>query len=207
MSQHPNDIGNFIIGQDPIGALPFDWYGETVISQWANSPTLLQLIDDFSQCIDPNIAIDNWYDAVWNVQTAIGYGLDVWGRIVGVNRVLPVISSDFFGFAQASDANGFGQAPFYNSQGLTTNYALSDPAFRLLVLAKAAANIWDGSIPGLNTILRLLFPGQICYVTDGLNMTMTYTFEWTLSPVQQSVIANSGVLPKPCGVSATVVQL
>ena len=45
------------------------------------------------------------------------------------------------------------------------------------------------------------------YVTDGLDMTMTYTFAFQLSPVQSSIVFNSGVLPRPCGVAASVVQL
>jgi hypothetical protein len=170
---------------------------------------LLQLIDDFSQCIDATIPIDNWFDAVWNIDTAQGYGLDVWGRIVGVNRVLQISTSKYFGFEEAGtvSTDTFGQSPFYNGQSVTENYALSDSAFRLLIMAKAAANVWDGSIPGLNSILRLLFPGQIAYVTDGENMTMTYTFGWTLTPAQAAIVSTAGVLPKPCGVSATIIQL
>ena len=208
MSQNNNSIGAFIVGVDPVGALPFDTT-PTIISQWANSPVLLKLIDDFNQYINPSVAIDDWFDAVWNVQTAVGYGLDVWGRIVGIGRVLQVATPTIFlGFAEATStyATAFGGGPFYSGVQATYNYPLTDDSYRLLVMAKAAANIWDGSIPGLNIILRLLFPGRICYVTDGENMTMTYTFEFVLSAVELAIV-NSGVLPKPCGVSVSIVHL
>ena len=206
----PNGIGQFQIGVSQIGDEPFTWQN-TVYSQYCNSPIILQWLDFFSQWIDANQPIDNWYDMLWNVDTAQGYGLDVWGRIVGVNRVIPVVGTQFLWFANAGETtygNTFGNSIWYSGQQIgATNYALSDDAFRLLILAKAAANIWDGSIPGLNKILRLLFPGQIAYCTDGQNMTMQYVFDWVLSPVQLSIVKNTGVLPRPCGVLATVVQI
>lgn len=210
MLQQPNGIGQFQIGISPIGDQPFDWRA-TVYSQYQNSPVLLQWLDYFSQWIDANKNIDMWYDMLWNVDTAVGYGLDVWGRIVGVNRVIPIVQTQFLWFEEAGEStygNTFGHSIFYSGQPITaTNFALSDDAFRLLIYAKAAANIWDGSIPGLNRILRLLFPGQIAYVTDGEDMTMTYTFNWVLDPVQLSVVQNTNVLPRPCGVKATIVQI
>jgi hypothetical protein len=36
---------------------------------------------------------------------------------------------------------------------------------------------------------------------------MTYTFGSALDPVQTAIVFQSGVLPKPVGVLATVVQL
>ena len=207
MTYQSNGIGQFEIGVSPIGDQPFYWQ-DTLYSQYAYSPIIVQLIDYFSQWIDANSSIDSFYDQTWNIDTAVGYGLDVWGRIVGVTRTIPGSPSKYFGFEEAGDlsADPFNQSPFYSGQALTGNFTLSDDAFRQLILAKAAANIWDGSIMGLNLILRELFPGQVCYVTDGLNLTMTYTFMFTLSAVQIAILENSGVLPRPCGVSATFVQ-
>jgi len=212
MPQIPNGIGQFIIGQSSIGDHPFD-YTQTLYSQYANSPVLVSWVDYFSQWIDANKNVDMFYDQLWNIQTAQGYGLDVWGRIVGLNpgRVLPVFPTPFFGFSEAGNtpgiSNDWNNAIWFAGEPLTQNVSLSDDAFRQLILAKAAANIWNGSIPGLNAILRLLFPGQLAYVTDGLNMTMTYTFGFSLNPVQISIVFNANVLPRPSGVSATVIQL
>ena len=209
MTQTPNGIGQFQIGISPIGDQPFDWQS-TLYSQYANSAVLNQWLDFFSQWIDANQNIDAFYDMLWNIDTAVGYGLDVWGRIVGVNRVMQIFTQQYIGFEEAGIlvSETFGHAPFYSGQPfVTTGFALSDDAFRLLILAKAAANIWDGSIPGLNKILRLLFPGAVCYATDGLNLTMTYTFQFVLSAVQQAIVTSSGALPRPAGVSVSIVQL
>ena len=203
----PNGIGEFIIGESSIGDQPFYW-PNTLYSQYANSGVMYPLLDYFSQWIDANGSVDGFYDNVWNVETAQGWGLDVWGRIVGVNRVIPGVQSKYFGFEEAGDlsADPFNQSPFYSGEALNGNFTLSDSSFRLLILAKAASNIWNGTITGLNSILRTLFPGQICYVTDGQNMTMTYTFMFTLTSVQIAIIQNTGVLPRPAGVSFTIVQ-
>lgn len=180
----------------------------TLISQYANSPVLLQLISNMDDNIAPGANLNAFYNLVWNVDTAQGYGLDVWGRIVGIGRVLQVSApTSWFGFKEATDAAGFNQAPFSSGTALTSNFALSDAAFRTLILAKALANICDGSIKAINQILINLFAGLgNCYVTDGLDMTMTYTFSFPLTPVQLAIVSNSGVLPKPAGVSVTVVH-
>jgi hypothetical protein len=142
----------------------------------------------------------------------------VWGRIVGVGRVLQLSAQTFFGMENPINTEasgvGFNQAPLYHGTALTDNYSLLDGPFRALILAKALANISDGTIGSINQIMINLFglagplplPGN-SYCTDGENMTMTYTFSTTLDPVTEAIVFQSGALPKPCGVSATVVQL
>lgn len=203
-----NAIGSFTIGVSPIGTIPaFNWW-KTVISQYANSIILTQLISNFDQYIDQTANFDAFFDLVWNVDTAQGWGLDVWGRIVGVTRTVSIAAGDFFGLEGPGGASGdpFDVSPFYAGNPSTTNFNLTDQSFRTLIFAKALSNISNGSIPSINQILLNLFPGMgNCYVTDGLDMTMTYTFKFLLSAVQQAIISQSGVLPKPVGVSATVV--
>ena len=183
----------------------------TVLVQYANSPTIGLLIEAINQWLDPSRVIDDWYQNVWDVSTATGWGLDVWGRIVGVQRVLNVAEGKYWGYNEATSlsADPYGQSPFYQGEPLTSNFALSDQAFRLLIMAKAAANITDGSIPSINAILMALFPGRgNAWVADGLNMTMTYTFAFNppLTEVEQAIVEQSGVLPRSTGVAMFVVQ-
>ena len=191
-------------------------FEQTILSQYANSPTIVQLVTNMNTYIDPSTNIDDFYNFVWNIDTAQGYGLDVWGRIVGVGRVLQISTSSFFGFSGPDGASGVGfdQAPFYNSEAVTSNYILLDDPYRAIILAKALANICNATIPAINQIFINLFGASgplpvtvYCYCTDGENMTMTYTFGSTLTPVQTAIVYQSGVLPRPVGVSATVVQL
>lgn len=186
---------------------------QVIISQFANSPRTVQLIGFMNRWFSASANLENFYNLIWNIETAEGYGLDVWGRIVGVGRVLEISNSSWLGFEEAGDATvetPFNVAPFYAGAGTTNNFALTDAAYLQLILAKAAYNITDGSIPAINAILMTLFgaSGQ-CWCTDGQNMTMTmtYTFDFTPSPVQLAIIEQSGVLPRPPGVSALVVIL
>lgn len=233
-----NGIGLFEIGISQIGQIPdFDVW-TTVISQFANSPILTRLIENIFAYLDQTRNFEAFFDLVMNVDTAEDEGLDVWGRIVGVNRVLQVPSGEYFGFDEAlPGSNGFNQAPYYGGASLTSNFRLSDQTYRTLILTKAAANITDGSIPAINRILMTLFPNRgNAYVTDGRfypeffgftestnasgfnqdafysgqsigSMEMTYTFTFPLTPVELTIVQSSGVLPKPTGVSATVVIL
>lgn len=187
--------------------IPFDIWA-TIISQYSNSPIITDLIVSMFDALDQTADIDDFFDKVFNILTAEGQGLDVWGRILGVSRVLQVPANDeYFGYEEAlPDASGFGQAPFFSGQPVTDNFSLSDSAYRLLLLAKAAANISDGSIASINSILRTLFPGRgNCYCTDGRDMTMTYTFEFALTQPEFAIVSNSGVLPRPAGVSVTII--
>lgn len=179
---------------------------QTILSQYANSPAICSFIEAWNQMLDPATQIDDWYSLVWNVQTAQGYGLDVWGRIVGVSRILSISASEHLGFREANDLTeeGFDQAPWYRGVDATSNYRLSDNGYRQLIYAKALANISDGSILSLNKILTTLFAGQgDAYVQDNADMSMTYVFKFVPTDVQVSVIQNSGVLPRPAGVSVS----
>lgn len=204
--------GVYAIAEQPIAASPpsriaassepfFDT-AVTVLSEYANSPVMRAIIDDFSQWLDPASRFDAFYSLVWNIDTAQGFGLDLWGRILGVNRVIQIPAGSYLGFASDDQAEPFGFGIFYGGSRATNNVALTDTAYRRLLLAKAALNITDASIPAINAILLNLF-GQ-GYVRDNLDMTMTYVFDTALSPVDFTIVYQSGVLPKPCGVSFTV---
>lgn len=182
----------------------FDFW-DTIQSQYANSERIIALIETFNDCLDQTANFDEFFRLVWNIDTAEGFGLDVWGRIVGVNRTLQISDVLFFGFSQQDPTVGtFGEGIFYSGTPATNNFVLSDASYRTLILAKALANICDGSITAINKVLLSLFPGRgDCYVWDGQDMTGAYVFEFELTPVELAVVVQSGVLPKPVGVLFT----
>ncbi len=203
-----NAIGTFQIGISPIGEIsPYDPW-QTLMMEYANSPRVGDMISSFNAAMDQTENIENLYDMVWNVATAVGYGLDVWGRIVGVSRTLRFPSGGLiFGFEEANSWTGFGQGSFYTGGGTTNNFVLADGDFRILILAKAAGNISDGAIPSVNRILMTLFRNRgNAYVVDGLDMSLTYKFEFPLTPIELAIVQLSGVLPNPAGVAINVSQ-
>lgn len=204
-----NSIGTFVIGISPLGDIEAFDVWTTIISQYANSPTLDALITSFDAAMDLTPLLDSFFDLIWNVLTAQGYGLDVWGRIVGVTRTVQISGSvTYLGFEEAGSSwTGFNQGIFYSGGGVTTNFNLSDDDFRRLILAKAAGNICNGSIPAVNAILLALFPNRgACYVQDNLNMSVTYVFKFQLTPVELAIISQANVLPTAAGVAIAIQQ-
>ena len=192
---------------NPSDSVLFDPYS-TIISQYANSPILTSIITSFAAAMDQTSNFQSFYDNIWNISSARGAGLDIWGRIVGVKRTIHVSHAKWFGFYQQRPGIGgwyTGGSPFYSGQSLTSSYDLTDDAFRLLIMAKAAYNISDCSIPSINKLLRSLFPGRgNAYVTEG-HMSMTYTFTFPLTSVELAIVGQSGVLPQQAGVAATII--
>lgn len=184
---------------------------QTIISQYGNSATITQLVRNMNQYVDPRADIDAFFDFVWNVETAQGFGLDTWGRIVGIGRYLTVAdATNRFGFNEALPGSyPFDEQPFYDSSPSASNtYALGDDAYRELILVKALANISATNAPSLNQLLQNLFVGRgRCYVSDLGAMQFRYTFEFLLTPFEFAIMTQSGSLPRPAGVGASLINL
>lgn len=181
----------------------------TFISQYANSPTIVQLANNMDDYINPDVDFDAFYDFVWNVETAQGFGLDIWGRIVDIGRMLTVPGDvSYLGYEEAISWQPFNQAPLYIGDQSTQTYRLADDAYRRLILVKALANITDCTSPSLNRLLSHLFAGRgRCYVTDTGNMEFRYVFEFSLEPYELAILTQSGAIPKPAAVLASVLQV
>lgn len=184
---------------------------DTILSQYANSPIILALINSMNDAIDPQVNIDEFYNKVWNILTAEGYGLDTWGRIVNVSRVLKLTSiGKNLGFQEGGtvDYDPFGQSKFYSGVPSSSNYALSDNAYRILILVKALSNISRTVIPVYNQMLMKLFPNRgNAYVSDTGNMSARLTFEFALQPFEIAILKQSGALANPTGVRFDIMSV
>lgn len=189
-------------------------FTKTVIRQYANSPTLMALLEDFDQWVDPAKFTADFLSYVWDIDTAVGFGLDIWGRILGRSRYLQVEQTAGFNFGfdigaqPGSQWQPFGQAPFFNGQAAgATAFALQDDDYRKLLLIKAAANIASSDCPSINALLRKMFeergPAYVGYDTDN-PMHIGYTFDFFPTNVEKAII-ESGIFPQPAG--TTVVYI
>lgn len=228
MSQNPSagapvavgTIVSFVLslGVLAVGTL-FD-FEATVISQYANSPTLLQLISNMNQYVDQSANFANFYNYVWNVDTAVGFGLDIWGAIVGVARLLQIPNSTaYVGFYQPTETQpdqdwtpaGSNQPPqpavggaFYTGHNATDAYLLPDDAYRQLILAKAFANICTTTAPAINQILQNLYGPGTAWVLNTGPMAISYNLSFTPTAIQLAILEQSGVIPTPPGVSVVI---
>lgn len=181
-------------------------YTDTIISQYANSPTITRLIDLYNAYIDLDDEIKAFLHDIWNIDTCNSFGLDIWGKIVGVSRFLKMpIRGEFFGF-QGGDGTPFGVAPFYN-ETLQASTPLDDENYRRLIKIKMLANITRCTIPDLNRILKLVLPSVQGYVLEIAPMTAAYVIIGQLSTIDYAILTQTGVMPRPAGVNVRVIQI
>ncbi|WP_218921016.1 DUF2612 domain-containing protein [Acinetobacter larvae] len=172
------------------------------MSQYANSPVLLKMIEGLNECIDPSKNIDDFYRIVWNVHTAKGFGLDLWGRIVGINRNIGTSSpeAEAFGFKSKKPSfYPFNQRPFSGAGTKFASFKLSDEQYRRLILIKAAANLTLATAPNINKFLKMIFNDRCYFLITG-HMTARYVFEFKLSPLERIIVFKLNLLPRPSGV-------
>ena len=131
----------------------------TVQSQYSASPRILALAGLYWDMLNPGGEIQTMLDDMLNPSTARGYGLDVWGRIVGIKRATVPVSGEYLAFdpdpMSNPDGDSWNNAPFnpLTPQGLAT-----DTVFRVYVMVKAMMNIGNGSLADINKYFSLMFP-------------------------------------------------
>lgn len=190
------------------------YLGPTVQKQWSNSVTLLQLLESFDQWVDLTKFTDDFLFYVWDISTAVGFGLDIWGRILGRSRYLEIAPApgENFGFdkgaAPGTNWWPWSTKPFYGGQsGGAVAYALEDEYYRKLLMVKAAANIAACDCGSLNTLMRAMFGDRgKCYVGYDINhpMNIGYHFEFSPTPIERAII-ESGLFPQPAGTDASFI--
>lgn len=199
--------------------------GSSIIAQYANSPILMSWISSIDSEIDPSVNLTSLKTNVWGaVSTAtpesgggvtFRYGLDMWGRIVGVNRnlIIPASVTNRFGFAEAAPSwTGFwdgasGIHPPYefwdNTYTTQTSAVLSNTQMQQMILAKAYANISSCSSYALNIVVRKMFGPRVCVYDNG-GMSMTVNFESAPSTDTNNLIIYGNVLPHSSGVLVSI---
>lgn len=188
---------------------------DTILTQYASSQRLLSIIDTFNQSISIDEFTDSFIDDVWDLATNKSYGLDVWGKIVGISRYIRAeIDSSSFGFSESNSGDiyeypsPFNDEPFYAGEQETETVRLGDDAYRTLILCKAFSNISTATIPEINKFLSMLFKGRgKAFSIDYGDMTMGIVCEFFLAPYEKAILENFDVLPIPSGVLAVTRQI
>ncbi|MEM8139741.1 DUF2612 domain-containing protein [Morganella morganii] len=179
---------------------------ETLLSQYANSPVITSILKKSNEAIDPRYSADEFYNLAVNVLTAQGFGLDIWGRIVGIGRGLsiPDPGEEYFGFSEAEEYEPFDQAPFFGGISNQSTYQMDDETYREVIIIKAYANILCATAPNINSFLKSSFTrGRAYYLITG-HMTAWYVFEYELSDLEKNLIYNQNILPRPSGVEINI---
>lgn len=172
-------------------------------SQYGDSPHIKGVIRGYYNYISPQKDIDLIYDKMINIYTAEGYGLDVWGRIVNIDREFVAVDEqyDYLGFDNTpynmDRIETFNQAPFYKV--VNGRIRLEDNAYRTYILIKALINISNVSLNSLNYIFSQLFPDTDIKVLHSNTMILRLLVIGAISQAQIGAIKNIEWLPAGVG--------
>jgi hypothetical protein len=167
-----------------------DYLGKTVMKQYSNSATVLALLADFDQWMDLPRFSDQFLANVWDISTAQGFGLDIWGRILGQSRYIQIEQTpgNNFGFninPVGGVINAINQE-FGIGNGATTGFQLLGPDHRPATTSVSIASMtrqdWQGVQP-------LYATARTNYVQNSGNAALWST---NASP---TVTANAAVAP------------
>ncbi len=177
---------------------------DTLMSQYANSPAIVGIIEGIADALDPEHTAEEFYSMLWRLSSATSWGLDIWGRIVGVNRNVQMSDPDAITFGFKTDPvsqnfTPFNVAPFSAGGAKFNTYRLPDNLYKELIIIKAASNILYATAPNINKYLQMIFTEKVYYYITG-HMTAKYIFEFELTAVQRLIVYTLKLLPEPCGV-------
>lgn len=175
----------------------------TIQSQYSDSPHIKGVIHSYYDFVNPQKDIDLIYDKMINLYTAEGYGLDVWGRIVNIDREYVAVDDqyDYLGFDNTpynmDRIETFNNAPFY--QVVNGKVQLQDDAYRTYILIKAMLNISNVSLNSLNYIFKQLFRDVNLCVLHVATMILRLVVIGQFTEAQKGAIQNIDWLPAGVG--------
>ena len=141
-----------------------------------------------------------------DIYTAVDHWLDVFGLIIGQSRqVSDAIPVEFFGFTDTPFALGFGEARFWDgSESLFASSILSDPEYRIILLAKVAFNYANVTLTGIAESLSIIFETNDLTVTNSGTANIDIFINKMLTNTEQNLITVLDILPRAAGVSVDV---
>jgi len=176
---------------------------KTIQSQYSASPHIKKLVNAFWDCLNPEADIKSIYDNMVNLDTAVGFGLDVWGRIVAVGREYVAVAEDYpyLGFSEEGVINDraypFDNAPFYSP--ITGKVKLSDDAYRTYIFIKAMINIGDSTLSSLNRMIATMFPDVDIKILHVDTMKLRVLIMSEFSEADKGALLNLQWLPTGVG--------
>lgn len=176
----------------------------TVQSQYAASPHIRALVDSFWKAINPEADINEIYKNMVDPDTAVGFGLDVWGRMVSIGREYIALGENtkYLGFNPPADVtnprlDSLNNAPFYRP--VNGKVRLADTAYRTYIFIKALINISDGTLARINKMLVFMFPNtKICCIHVD-TMVLRLVIQTRISAADKTALLQLPWLPAGVG--------
>ena len=185
-----------------------------IYNQYNNSPTLIAYCQNIQNAIAfSDTDVQQFCSNYLNISTANTDGLNAWGTILGQSRILQSGGQylDVFGFNNGTPPIGnnypqnFNNGSFFSGKGAGT-VSLTDTSYRALLQLFYSKNSTSNTLASLNKIIQNYSAGRgQAYVLETGKMAITYYFDYPLLPYEINLFANTQCLPKPSGVSLSIV--
>lgn len=151
--------------------------------QYDDAEKLKKVIQNQQSFMDTNVySFFNYLNSsVFNLADADGFGLSVWGALLGVPR------------------------PTYVDEGEVIQF--SDEQYRLLLQARIYLLTFDGSARALNEFFKIMFPDLTVVIQDNGDMSVDIRVVQDVSPDVAVLFRSPFVetfLPRPSGVKYNV---
>ena len=192
-----------------------------LIAQYKTKPKARATIALLTEHLIANQIIAQVRDG-FDLTAAIGKQLDILGKYVGAQRLIPNYTpvTDYMALPEYADGGAgsvVGFASYSDAAPPTGDWRLysttdasltmSDGDFRRLVQYLIAVHASDHSNESLDQIFAEFFGGYAT-ITDNGDMTITYTHDATSDPfILFGVVDFIGALPRPAGVRPIVVTV
>jgi len=149
--------------------------------QYDKAPHIKTLMQNKQKFLKANVEDfwSNWLKDVFNIDTASTFGLNLWGRFLGVGR------------------------PSYLDGGVLVEF--DDDQYRTVLKGRLMLMMSNGSVPEMNKYINYLFPDKSTFVVDYQDMSVNIVFYYTPTTQEMAIIQLDGFLPRPAGVNVNYV--
>lgn len=172
-----------------------------------NIETLLKGLDSVFTKHTTNL-MNHCLNDVYNLKTAKGYGLDLWGKLLGFPRYLPT-KEKAENIKPNNNAINFYEKNFYKVQfgyldlDAFTYMRLTDDAYKTMLNIVLLKTTTDCSLESINEYCKILFTkmGGSAFIGDSENMEFTYfIFRFKMPDWFKYIIDKYDILPRAAGV-------
>lgn len=166
-----------------------------MLSQYANSPKYVSLYNGLTELFNNAQTIEDWFNVVYNINTAEGFGLDMWGKILNQGRQF------------SYDDNGTTVNIYLGGEqtidGITYDAEYMENMYRTVLFLRALSNVTNCTIASLNNLLQFYYKNRGgVYVLEYNPMEIRYVFEFYVSKLEKAIFTTD-VMPKPTGVGVS----
>ncbi|WP_061317434.1 DUF2612 domain-containing protein [Clostridium botulinum] len=156
-------------------------YLDNITSQHRDKPKYMAWLSSILTILDHAYLVIKSIDINFDLDYAIGKQLDTLGTIIGRERVLTF-----------QPLNGH-------------NPVLDDETYRLVLKAKVAMNMWDGTIPQMYEIWDNIFKDIGLELQDNQDMSFNAYITGYVNQIRQDLIQHGYIVPKPEGVKVNYI--